>query len=132
MGATSFAVTVVARTPGDAYDKAVKDALHWHGHGGYTGTIAEKDGYKLAGKVNTFHVDKLEEYFQVFQYERRKGQIAKSIRPVIEKFAPIYDDKWGPAVCFEITGTRAIELKKATGRANTMDKAWIFLGMASE
>lgn len=31
----------------EAFRKAVKDAQYWHGHRGYTGTIAEKDSYNV-------------------------------------------------------------------------------------
>ena len=45
MGATNFIDKVSAPTVKDAFHHAVEEALHWHGHGGYTGTIAEKPGY---------------------------------------------------------------------------------------
>ena len=45
MGGTTFLVTAAAATISDAYRDAVADAHHWCGHGGYSGTIAEKSGY---------------------------------------------------------------------------------------
>lgn len=30
----------------EAFNSEVSSAQHYHGHGGYTGTIAEKDGYE--------------------------------------------------------------------------------------
>lgn len=44
MGATSYEVYVAGANPATCFDKAVKDAQHESGHGGYTGTIAEKNG----------------------------------------------------------------------------------------
>ena len=44
MGATTFLVTAAAATISDAYPDAVADAHHRCGHGGYSGTIAEKSG----------------------------------------------------------------------------------------
>ena len=45
MGGTTFLVTAAADTIGDAYRDAVADAHYSCGHGGYSGTIAEKSGY---------------------------------------------------------------------------------------
>lgn len=47
MGATSFVTTVRGATPHDAFSSAVNEALYLHGHGGYTGTIAEKSGFTM-------------------------------------------------------------------------------------
>jgi len=50
MGATEFAIDNVGKTVGDAYNKQV-DSDHWeHGHSGYTGTLAEKDGFVLIAR----------------------------------------------------------------------------------
>ena len=47
MGATEFAIDNTGKTVGEAYDTQV-DSDHWeHGHSGYTGTLAEKDGFVL-------------------------------------------------------------------------------------
>jgi len=45
MGATSFFTTATGKTVREAYKSAVDDAYYWNGHGGYTGTIAEKSGF---------------------------------------------------------------------------------------
>ncbi|HJL14124.1 MAG TPA: hypothetical protein RMH99_00640 [Sandaracinaceae bacterium LLY-WYZ-13_1] len=42
MGATSFITTAHGRTAKEAFRAAAEDARHWHGHDGYTGTVAEK------------------------------------------------------------------------------------------
>ena len=47
MGATTFETEAIGDTAGEAFDRAVKSALHWNGHGGYTGTIAEVQAYKM-------------------------------------------------------------------------------------
>ena len=44
MGATSFSTVMRGDTLDEAYRKATEDARYWNGHGGYTGTIAEKSG----------------------------------------------------------------------------------------
>ena len=47
MGATTFHTEATGKTPDEAFRNAVQDAYYWNGHGGYTGTIAEKSGYQL-------------------------------------------------------------------------------------
>lgn len=137
MGAEQFSNIALGRNPKIAFDKAVEDAQWNYGHAGCTGTIAEKPGYVLAGKVSSRHVDRLESYFDRHLYGTgdihgpAQGRIPERMRDVIAKFSDTYDDKWGPAVCFEVTGTRAVEIKKRAGRAGTMDKVWIFMGWAS-
>lgn len=45
MGATNFETTATGKTAREAFLNAVNEAHYWHGHGGYTGTIAEKPGF---------------------------------------------------------------------------------------
>ena len=45
MGATNFETTATGKTAREAFLNAVNDAYYWNGHGGYTGTIAEKPGF---------------------------------------------------------------------------------------
>ena len=42
MGATNFYTEAEGKTLAEAFSNAVREARHWHGHGGYSGTIAEK------------------------------------------------------------------------------------------
>lgn len=44
MGATTFSTFANGKTVEEAFSNAVGEAYYWHGHGGYTGTIAEKSG----------------------------------------------------------------------------------------
>lgn len=46
MGACDFETRSWGKTAQEAFRKAVGDAQYEHGHGGYTGTIAEKDDFK--------------------------------------------------------------------------------------
>lgn len=131
MGADNFQTFALGKTPGIAFDRAVAEAQYQYGHGGYTGTIAEKNGFKLAGEINTFHIDKLEDCFWVAINGERLGKIPAPIREMVVKFAPIYEDKWGPAVCLQLTGTRSHQIKRDRGVPKTWDKVWVFMGMAS-
>ena len=48
MGATTFSTYGLGKTAGDAFYAAQDRARYEYGHGGYTGTIAEKSGYDFA------------------------------------------------------------------------------------
>lgn len=47
MGAEYFTHTAKGASASAAFDQAVTDAHYDYGHAGYTGTIAEKDGFVL-------------------------------------------------------------------------------------
>ena len=47
MGAAPFATYQIGADPAEAFNAARDQALHEHGHGGYTATIAEKDDYTV-------------------------------------------------------------------------------------
>jgi hypothetical protein len=148
MGAANFSSILVGKDLGQAFNEAVKSAQWEYGHGGYTGTIAEKDGYVNLGPLPArVTVDKLERMiFDLSTYEwqyadwregRRKGREPKNPVPTqhrafVEKAAKVYDDKWGPALVVEITGSQAAEIKRRFGRAGTRDKVWVAMGMASD
>jgi hypothetical protein len=65
---------------------------------------------------------------------RKPGQnpVPQAWRAFVAKAAPIYDDKWGPALVVEINGSGATAIKKQAGRAGTRDKVWVAMGWASE
>ena len=80
MGASDFFVTSTGASPKEAFTRAVQEARYWHGHGGYTGTIAEKSEFVL---IAVPEGQPPKEYAQrlVSDGDRR------------------VDDKWGPAGC---------------------------------
>ena len=49
-GASGFRVFIKNPDPKAAFREAVEDAQHESGHGGYSGTIAEKDGYEVRSR----------------------------------------------------------------------------------
>jgi hypothetical protein len=104
MGATTFHTETKAKTAKEAFTKLVADAEWTHGHGGYTGTIAEKQGFtefkrpkgvrestchmviQALSKVNPTHTIKLEKTYPKWP---------------IKQMVKTFEDKWGPAVCVE-------------------------------
>jgi len=90
MGATTFSTYGLGRTPEEAFRQAVERAQWEYGHGGYTGTIAEKSHYvlfimpprltvdrffKLIHEVEDF--DSLEWLRSDLQYARNKTDLRK-------------------------------------------------------
>ena len=57
MGATYFEVRVRAESADSAFKQAQEQAFYDHGHSGYTGTIAEKDGYIMMAVNGTETVE---------------------------------------------------------------------------
>jgi len=88
MGASTFVDFYKAESPTDtakkAFSRAVEDAQYEHGHGGYTGTIAEKDSIVHCGSADT------------------RDEAYRLADSLIEKGDSRVDDKWGPAGCIEV------------------------------
>ena len=82
MGACTFYTTEKGKTAEEAFRRAVAQARHEYGYGGYSGTIAEKSKFKVIpcpkDKAPMEHADEL-----------------------LENDDPRMNDKWGPAGCIE-------------------------------
>ena len=83
MGAQVFTTTAKGSDARNAFIGAVREAQYECGHGGYTGTIAEKDG---------FTVIPLKEGHEPYEYAYELS----------DDCDPRVNDKWGPAGCFEL------------------------------
>ena len=87
MGADVFMITATGVSARDAFIGAVREAQYECGHGGYTGTIAEKSSYKVIS---------LKEGCEPYEYAEE----------LIDNCDRRIDDKWGPAGCFDLGGGR--------------------------
>lgn len=85
MGAETFITQAEGETADAAFDAAVSSAQHWYGHGGYTGTIAEKDSFVMVTSTPMSITD--------------AGELAHNL---IRSDDPRIDDKWGPAGCISL------------------------------
>lgn len=83
MGAALFYTTSEGKSPKEAFNNAVMDAIAEFGNEGYTGTIAEKDDYIMIP---------LPEGKDPIEYAKE----------LIGNRDPRVDDKWGPAGCIKI------------------------------
>lgn len=121
MGAESFNIHAIGVTAAEAFKSARTAALWNYGHSGYTGTIAEKDGYVMVPVPSTMPT--------ITIHHRRDNQLheerlsSDQPRPMtLSEYAdhlnddsnsPV-DDKWGPAGCFQVSSGK-----------------WLFFGWAS-
>jgi len=108
MGASYFEDLSFGKTPREAFNKAVEEARYEYGHAGYTGTIAEKDGFTLI--------------------QKKKGQRLKSlIKEHMED-----NGKWAPAICFDLKGTKTAKAyRKRYGLVGKKGSVYMFGGWAS-
>lgn len=105
MGAAEFTVVQRAKTAQEAFSEAQREARHLHGHGGYTGTIAEKHGFKLAGMAPTV-ADALAKAAKFHEAAYDRGGKAT------------HCDKWGDCGCIEVPEKGEL-------------KAFVFFGVAA-
>lgn len=85
MGADSFMQFAIGKDAAEAFGKAVESAQYDYGHRGYTGTIAEKEGFiKIPFSRET------------------NGDPQKYAAKLISDGDQRIDDKWGPAGCFDL------------------------------
>jgi hypothetical protein len=82
MGGTTFETYAYGRTPKEAYEAAVADAIYEYGHQSYSGTIKEKDGYVLIDVPSKW-----------------KGKEDEYADHLIQESDRRISDKWGPAGC---------------------------------
>ena len=120
MGGTTFLVTAAAATISDAYRDAVADAHYSCGHGGYSGTIAEKSGYVDFGTLpaDLDAVELADLLVNAVSYDRWDADSQQYVPspPTDEavrltalfgagtaaRMIDVYDDKWGPAVAVRL------------------------------
>lgn len=85
MGATDFYTRAKGATAKEAFQRAREDALHQEGHGGYTGSIAEKTEFVMIAVPE-----------------------GKDPREFAQGMVSLEDsrinDKWGPAGCVPLGG----------------------------
>lgn len=83
MGASTFYTRASGKTAKEAFQAARDNAFWERGHGGYTGTIAEKTSF-----VEIPVADCIDPY--------------KHAQWLVKECDPRIDDKWGPAGCIRL------------------------------
>ena len=87
MGAREFTTIASGATAREAFKNAVENALYEHGHGGYTGSIAEKYSFVMINKPQ----DK---------------ELYSFIDELFNKNDRRIMDKWGDAGCIKMDDGR--------------------------
>ena len=111
MGATTFYETSRGETAAEAFFAAQKEARYMHGHGGYTGTIAEKHSFTIASS-------------EPLSRENAYA-LANSLRDTE------YSNKWGPAGCIPLDSPpHQVSLNQNNNKSSSFE--FLFFGWASE
>jgi hypothetical protein len=107
MGAEQFVHTVLGYDDVREAFREAREVAAWdHGHGGYTGTIAEKDSYLVASDVGLSYDDASDLAYRLMDWQNAD---------------PRFDDKWGPAGAIRVVGDEG----------SLPDRGWLFFGWAS-
>jgi len=85
MVATEFLITSHGNSPQEAFGRAVEEAQYESGHGGYTGTIAEKTRFKM------------------ITVPKEKNPVEFSEDILYEDDGHWVQNKWGPAACIKLS-----------------------------
>jgi len=114
MGAEQFCIKKkgIYKNAKEAFLEAVEDAQYDHGHGGYTGTIAEKDSFKM------------------IEIPGRKD-VNVFLNECLDNEEGFWNDKWGPAACIELKGTRLQKERGERLKGKRNFKVFYFFGWAS-
>jgi hypothetical protein len=89
MGACTFSKIGTGKSAREAFEAAVREAQYESGHGGYSGTIAEKHHFVMMSK-DALSLD-----------------AAKALgKRAIDEGDGRIDDKWGPAGCVPLVDGR--------------------------
>lgn len=102
MGAITFFDVVTGDDVAKAFKKTRNEALHEHGPGGCTGSIAEKDHYVVIDDVR-----------------RSEAYAIGWAMELISANDPRIEDKWGPAGALPVTTSSA-------------ENGWLFFGWAND
>ena len=119
MGATNYITVSKGKNAKEAFESARSQAQWDYGHGGYTGTIAEKDSFvQFQRPAGTRQATVKNVVYGMGWYGEDKAVTKlekKYPKFPIRKMMRVWDDKWGPSACMELK-----------------PKVYIFFGMASE
>ena len=119
MGATEFTTIGHGSTVSKAFKNAVEDALYDWGHGGYTGTIAEKDSFIVIE-------DTPEQILQEME-DRDRNKYTK----LLTSKSPNARASYMAEALFEIDDERIMSKWGPAGAIYVEDDIWLFFGYAS-
>lgn len=122
MGAEQFNHIAKGESMTQAFNNAREEAFYWEGHGGYTGSIAEKHGFIRVDLPEGTTVDELIELIESSSYiEKASEELITALgQTKALNVVETYNDKWGPAIGIEIKSDEPSESNE-----------FVFIGYAS-
>jgi len=129
MGADNFETFSAGKDAQEAFRTAVDDAAYEYGHGGYTGTIAEKRNFEVFTIPEGVTIRQLIRWLEM-SYNGVSDEVPTEHHKLVMRVAPVYNNKWGPAVCFEVLGDLAEEFR-VRRNLDAETRIFLFTGYAS-
>lgn len=133
MGAEQFRTYGHGLCADDAFKMCHERATYLWGHGGYTGTIAEKSGCIVIDLPKGTHLKKIVAALEGTWEEGDKGWRYLTERlpeHTVRKMVNTYNDKWGPAVALKVTGDLNDTYRKRF-KVPRGQQVYVLLGWAS-
>jgi hypothetical protein len=136
MGAAQFGNLGIGKDAKDAFSKLVQSARYEHGHGGYSGTIAEKHSFELITPPSGIAALDFARWALDSDPYGSSG-LAQGVPPehgaAVLRAAKFADNKYGPAVAVEIKGDELAALRaKRPSQFPEGSRVFYFFGWASE
>lgn len=116
-GGQDFATVGTGKTAQEAFNNAASEARHEHGHGGYTGTIAEKHGFVLVAPPKGIEPKRYARWLMRVGDED-EGPIQESREIVLEAGKPCPKCKKGPIAGSNFPECPNCKLRANSGRGN--------------
>lgn len=114
MGAEQFTTRAKGKTAQEAFATATHEAAWERGHGGYTGTIAEKHSFVEITVPKGVPPLAFINAVQRYPHDRSTELATAELQNALKKAYDQTDDKWGPA-----------------GAVQVGPEEWLFFGWAS-
>jgi hypothetical protein len=146
MGAANFRTINTGVNAEAAFDQGVAEAQNEYGCEGYTGTIAEKDGFVLVPLPLNVEAEQVVGALDLSQFDdsyyltdREEAATAKALLNAhfgesdAARLIELYLNKWGPALCFKLRPPEIVSWNRQ--RRSTLipgHDVFLFAGYASE
>ena len=95
MGAEQFYNKVRGTNASKSFNDEHETSCYENGHGGYSGTLAEKGGYTMSNKPKEIDADVWHRMIEDFDEDDKEQNNYRELK----KDFNVYDDKWGDALC---------------------------------
>jgi hypothetical protein len=112
MGADTFYDVAIGRTAEEAFSATVDDALHWNGHGGYTGSIAEKNDFVMISSSGRDVIEGIKAKIEELRHIVRTGQRVAVTRGLYRDTSTIHKVSEGDKAYYRREIAHLVELKK--------------------